>query len=396
MGKQEASVVDYLVSKKEYLFILFITIFAILIRVSVFNYNTTDDYITFLHPWYEQIDRYGGLPALRHQVGNYSITYQFFIALFTYLPGKDLFWYKSFSAFFDFVLALSAGRLCQLISNSGSKKFFIFTYAIVLFLPTVVFNSSLWAQCDSIYVSFILMSIINLLNRKYKTSFALLGVALAFKLQTIFILPFFILVYAIRKSFSCSYFLISIVSFYLCCLPGFIYGRSLFDPIKIYMNQSDSMPSLNVGYPNFSGLFGIINANEAQLWMLHRFLMFLTLAVLCIGLMIVFEYERNFSKLELVYLALWINWTCVMFLPNMHDRYGFFIDLLLVLLSIATKNRLMTILATISIINSFIVYCEYIFRLQYHLLVLSYIAVIIYMIFSLQLYRIVTSPTKES
>lgn len=395
MGTREQKLVNYLIEKKKYVFIFLITLFAILIRLSVFGYNTTDDYVTFLHPWYEQIKNYGGLPALRHQVGNYSITYQFFIALFTYLPGKDLIWYKGFSVLFDFILAISGGVLCTKINKNGSQKFSIFTYAIVLFLPTVVFNSSLWAQCDSIYVTFILISIINLLDSRYKTSFAFLGVALAFKLQTVFILPFFILVYVIKKKFSCLDFLITGVTFYACCIPGFIYGRSLIDPIKIYMNQSDSMPNINVGYPNFSGLFGVTSGSQSQLWILHHFLLFLTLAILCIGLMVVFEYSQQLDNLELMYLALWTNWTCVMFLPNMHDRYGFLVDLLLVIITIATKNKRIAFLTVISVMNSFIVYCEYVFRLPYHLLELSYIEVVIYALFSLQLFHFLVNKSKN-
>lgn len=387
MGTKEKKIIDYLINKKVYIFFLLITLFAILIRLSVFGYNKTDDYITFLHPWYEQIKKYGGLSALKYQVGNYSITYQFLIALFSYLPGKDIFWYKVLSAFFDFVLAISAGILCQQISEKNSMKSFMFAYASILFLPTVIFNSSLWAQCDSIYISFILISIINLLDGHYKSSFAVLGIALAFKLQTVFIFPFFILVYAIKKKFSFVNFLITGITFYFFCIPGFIYGRSFLDPIKIYMNQSDSMPNINVGYPNFSGLFGVLSIKQEQLWELHHFLLFFTLAVLCTGLMIVFEYEKNFNNLEMLNLALWTNWTCVMFLPNMHDRYGFLVDLLLVIITIATKSKLMTILATISLINSLIVYCDYIFGLNYYLIELSYISIIIYTIFSIRMFK---------
>ncbi|MBC8743166.1 hypothetical protein H5W18_00545 [Lactobacillus sp. Marseille-P7033] len=395
MGKREKKFLNYLLNEKEKIFFLLITLLAVLIRLSVFKYDLTDDYITFLHPWYEQIKTYGGLPALSHQIGNYSITYQFLIALFTYLPGKDIIWYKALSAFFDFVLAISSGILCQKISKARVKGVFVLTYSAVLFLPTVVFNSSLWAQCDAIYVSFILIAIINLLDRNYKTSFGVLGIAMAFKLQTVFILPFFILVYVIKKEFSCWYFLISIVSFYLCCIPGFLYGRSFLDPIKIYMNQSNSMPNLNVGYPNFSGLFGILNTDQKQLWMLHHFLMFLTMALLCIGFMIVFEYNKDFSNLELVKLALWSNWTCVMFLPNMHDRYGFLVDLLLVIIAIATNNRIITIITAISVMNSFIVYCEYVFGLQYHLIELSYISMIVYIIFSVSMFKNIMMYTKQ-
>ena len=53
-----------------------ITVIGFLIRASLRRYQSGDATID-LFPWYDEIQRGGGILSLDHQVGNYNLLYQF-------------------------------------------------------------------------------------------------------------------------------------------------------------------------------------------------------------------------------------------------------------------------------------------------------------------------------
>ena len=171
-----------------------ITLLSMLIRYGLRDIVSGDADLCLL-PWHDEIKNGGGLKMLGQQVGNYNILYQTLIAILTYLPIKPLYAYKILSIFFDYCLALTTGSLVYQFSDGNRKWKGIFAYAAVILSPIVILNSSAWAQCDSIYVCFILLALIMLCRQKYMPAFLFLGVAFSFKLQAMFILPFFLFVY---------------------------------------------------------------------------------------------------------------------------------------------------------------------------------------------------------
>ena len=289
--------------------------------------------------------------------------------------------YKFLSICFDYVLAVGSALLVQALYDSQSKSLFLLVYSVILFVPTVVMNSGLWGQCDSIYCSFIILSLLSLVKNKKIPSFIFLGVAFAFKFQTIFILPLYILLYLRNKSFSILYFGVSFISFYLCCLPGIIMGRNWLDPIRIYLGQIDET-RINLLYPNLSGMMTQMNnGNIYNYQIMKSFLIFLTLAILLIGSYYLFVKDKVWTKDQIVVYGLWIIWTCVMFLPSMHDRYGYLVDILLVLLSF--KYPILWINTTFSILESWLVYVSGLFGIDINIQLLSFTAVLNYTYFTM-------------
>ena len=71
----------------------------------------------------------------------------------------------------------------------------ITAFTVIWISPVVLFNSSMWAQCDSIYTFFALLAVYLLYKEKNIPAFVFLGIALSFKLQAIFVLPFFLFIY---------------------------------------------------------------------------------------------------------------------------------------------------------------------------------------------------------
>lgn len=201
MSKTEKKILSYIEARKDVVFLAAITILGILIRLSGKDFCSGDAEI-FLLPWFQAIQENGGFQSLTTQIGNYGIPYQFLIAGMTYFPLQPLYLYKILSVIFDFALAwMSAKFVCQL-KQSKSSALFALVYGAVLCLPTVALNSSVWAQCDSIYTFFLVATLYELYRERYVRAFCWFGFAFAFKLQAVFILPFLVIYAVTEKRFS--------------------------------------------------------------------------------------------------------------------------------------------------------------------------------------------------
>ena len=116
MNKYEKKIIDWLEKYSIELGIIAVFILGLAVRWAVRNY-VSDDATIFLLRWYDIVKENGGIKSLRQQVGDYTILYQFFIALFTYLPVESLFNYKILSGIFDVFLVGICGLLVWKITD---------------------------------------------------------------------------------------------------------------------------------------------------------------------------------------------------------------------------------------------------------------------------------------
>ena len=202
-------------NKKEKITILVITFLALLIRCIWLN-GKSGDYIFFLELWVDTIKQYGGFKSLKYNIGDYNVPYIFILTCISYFKINSLYLIKFVSIFFDFICTIFSYKIVNKVTNN--KSIALFSYLIILFLPTLIINGSLWGQCDSIYASFILISLYYLLDKKYIKSFVFLGISFAFKLQFIFILPLYIVLFFREKDIKWYYFLLIMQEKYLCLL----------------------------------------------------------------------------------------------------------------------------------------------------------------------------------
>ena len=195
MFKIERKIVEFVERNVNILFMLAITGLAIVVRYAGRDF-VSGDMTWFFLGWFQKIADNGGIHSLKNQVGDYNILYQTIVALFTYIGDKSIYYYKILSIFFDFCMAISAAIFaCELSKKEKNDKVFFVTFAVVIMLPTVILNSAYWGQCDSIYTTFIILTLLYLYKGKYHSAFVFLGIAFAFKMQTIFIFPFIICFY---------------------------------------------------------------------------------------------------------------------------------------------------------------------------------------------------------
>lgn len=386
MLKNEEKIVDAIRKNIFLLFLILITVLGLLLRFTGMNFES-GDYQDFLYHWWNRIQP-EGIFSMKNQVGNYNIPYQFLIAVFTYLPFGPLFSYKIMSVFFDMVLAVSAALLTYELTGKQSKIKAGITYALVFCSINVILNSAFWAQCDSMYVSFIILAVYFLIKHKNIASFVMLGIALAFKLQTVFIFPFFLLYYFMTKKCSIFHFLIIPAVDVLMCLPAIIMGRPFMDIINIYVVQTDYGKQIQMNCPNLYA-FMCNNLERANYDLLKPFAILFTAAVLVTMFVLLVIKMADLKNNHIFLLVLlWSVWTCILFLPSMHERYGYLLDVLVVIYAVYSFKRVC--FAVVCNWVSLRGYCFYLFK--YDSFDIRYTAVI-YLIFYVYLTVVLLKET---
>ena len=183
------------------------------------------DYRAFLAPWYAHLAAAGGLPGLADTFSNYNTPYLALLAVLTYLPVEPLVAIKALSVVFDLVLAGFAYAVVATL-RPGARWLPVLAVGVVLLLPTVTLNGAAWAQCDSIYAAFGLPSVYFLLRRRPWAASAMFGLAFAFKLQAIFLLPVLVAVLIVNRHRLRS-LLAAPVAFLAALLPALLAGVAL-------------------------------------------------------------------------------------------------------------------------------------------------------------------------
>lgn len=220
---------------------------AFVLRALFFSYETLD-YQDFLARWVQYFRDNGGFAALKDSVGNYNVPYLYFLALFSYVDIYDLYLIKLLSTFFDVLLAFGAMRLTGLFTRSRVKLLFV--YFAVLFWPTVVLNSAVWGQCDSIYVALGLLAVYWAMDGRPVLGMAAMAASFAFKLQAVFIMPVFVLLLIARRV-KLWHFLVFPAVYMLLMLPAVFAGRPVLDTITLYFDQMGTVGSaLNYNSPS--------------------------------------------------------------------------------------------------------------------------------------------------
>lgn len=338
-----------------------VTLLGFVIRVSLREFMTDDAYY-FLLPWYDTIKENGGIQSLATQVGDYNLLYQFLISIMTYIPIPALYAYKILSCAFDYALAIAAGFLTKELLPQGSNKIPAFaTYTLVLLSPLVFLNSSAWAQCDSIYAFFAVCSFYFLCKDRYSLSFLCLGMAFAFKLQAIFLVPFFLLVWFMKRDFSIAAFLWIPVAMIVTALPAIFAGRNSLDIILIYANQTDTWRALYMNYPGFLALFTPHNLFNYTAF--RNMAIAFTMAVLLVWAAVVIYKKIPATSRNLLYLFFILCYTCVFFLPSMHDRYGYVYEITAIILAVIDKKTRPLIIGLL--FATLMSYAKYLFSYNY-------------------------------
>lgn len=297
---------------------------ALLLRALLLP-HVTDDYVTFLSDWAAFFRENGGWAAVALPKGDYTAPYLYFLAAISYLPVYDLYLIKLYSILFDVLLAWGGCRLVQALVP-GERSRGIPAFCLLLLLPTVVLNGAAWAQCDAIYAALCLHGLAAGLEGRPRSSAFLAGLAFACKLQTVFLLPVWAVLWMSRRvRFRDLWFFPA--ACVLAALPALALGKPLGDVLGVYFGQAGEYSAyLTLNAPSLYALipYGtqVDVAAAARMGIAAAFL-------LVLGVLLWLLLRRGALSRRAVFLAGVVFAVGVpLLLPHMHDRYFFLADVL--------------------------------------------------------------------
>ncbi len=289
------------------------------------------DWTASLSHWMDALKGSPGLSAFHNPFSDYPPLYLYMLKGLTMLQGYGLYWIKTLSFAFDIVLAAAA---CLILKAYARARYmpglYFLVFAVVISLPTVVINSSLWGQSDSLYASFALLSLYFAMSDQPLLSALSLGAAFSLKLQCLFIAPVIVgYFFSTRK--GRWWYLIIVPAFYVATLiPAVVASGSFPDLLLTYAGQAGEFQQLTLSAPS---IFSFVDANSlsASASSALAFVGYIlaTAAAIFVFIQTMKNYQSDHQKLLL--LALFSVLAIPFFLPHMHERYFYMADILSVI-----------------------------------------------------------------
>ena len=322
----------------------------VFIRVCLLYY-ASGDYNNFLVHWVNDFKNMSVFDALKTPIGDYNVPYLYLLLIISKIPAPDLVLIKAFSCLFDILLGYAAMLIVRKLTNS--KTISLLAFVLTTAIPTVVLNSSMWGQCDSIYGFFCLMTLYFALCKKGANAIIMFSIAFTFKLQAMFLLPAIIICILIGN-IKLRHLIFFIIVNLVAVLPTVVCGRNLFEVLTIYFRQTQNYPSLDMNAPTIFRFVFNVDFN----WFNMLGIMLGGFGVLCLLYFAFIKRDKidNRALVTFFYLsALAVPYL----LPRMHERYFFVADVLsLVLFLIARK---LWYVPLVTIFASFVAYAYYLF-----------------------------------
>ena len=320
------------------LLLVFATVFGCYIRYALRDV-VAGDYKMFFEPWVATLREAGGgfkgLSAEFEYV-DYTTPYLLILSFISICPlFNTLILMKMVSIFFDFVAAIAVGFIVY--DMTGKKQSGYMAYAVMLFVPTIVANSAMWAQCDIIFTSFVMLSLLYMLRDKPRISLIFYGVAFAFKLQTLFIAPLYLLLW-VKKKMKIQHFLWLPIVYFIGIIPSWIAGKNLWELLTVYLFQANGEMDIYKLSHKFPNVYQIIGTDS----FLREYAdagIYFTLAVLMVLLYYIAQKNFVFTKDLIIRMGMFFVMVVVFFLPHMHERYGILADVLSVIVAFSNPKK---------------------------------------------------------
>lgn len=319
----------------DFLFVIAVWIFALVLRIKLFPIESAD-YYGFLKLWMDQIKDLGGFKSLGVAISNYSSGYMYLMSLVSGF-SNSLYALKAISVLFEYAACIAVFMIIYEFTKNTTKS--IIGMSVLLLSPAVILDGAYWCQCDIIYCCFILYAIYFLIKDKSILCWIFIGLAFCFKLQTMFIIPFIIIMWLKNKNIK-LYQIIYVPFVYIVFqIPALIAGRPFSELMLIYFGQADYYPWGTLEYPNLYAFF-----DETIDSMHHTSEITgagLYVAIIILGFVAYYIYSKNveIDANLMITIALFTVAIAVYTLPHMHDRYGFLVDLLAVIYGVLRPSR---------------------------------------------------------
>lgn len=328
------------------LLFLVLTGFALIMRYALRNV-VAGDYKMFFEPWVATLrEAGGGIKGLsaEFEYVDYTTPYLTILSFISICPFLNtLLLMKLVSIFFDFVAAFAV--MAIVYDRTKNMTYGILGYGALLMVPTVLTNGAMWAQCDIIFTSFVLWSLYFMLKDKPAWSMAFYGIAFAFKLQTLFLAPLYVILW-MKGKVKLKHFLFLPLMYVIGMIPSLLAGKSFWELISVYFFQANGQMdiyALSHKFPNIYQLIGtdsfLFEYADAGIWVTLGALMIL---MYCFARK---QYEMNACLL--LRMGMLLTMTVVFFLPHMHERYAILVDVMAIVYVFFDFRKLYILVLTI-------------------------------------------------
>lgn len=238
----------------------------------------------------------------------------------------------------------------KLTTEKFSKLAGTVVCAFAVLNPTVILNSSVWGQVDSVLALFCVMSIYLAAQHKLGKSFFVFAAALLIKPQALFFAP--VLAFGIvdeffiRNTFDRKRFINTILCGFGAIAMLFVlfmpFGNTPIHGIEIIINQYlTTIGQYNYMTVNAFNLYGALSQNWTELTSVVSMLGYMSVIAVVVFSAIVFF--KNKGKERYFYTAFILVFGIYMLSVKMHERYAFpgiFMLIMAVAVSPTTKNML--------------------------------------------------------
>jgi Gpi18-like mannosyltransferase len=305
----------------------FLIIVSVVIRICVLP-RPNGDMTNFNLIWYQALVDNGIAKTLATSFTNYSPPYTYLLALATL--SKDivppLIALKLIAILFDILGMYIVYRIVKIKYPNGSIP--LFAAAVYFSMPTVIINSSLWGQADSIYTCFLLLCLYFVLTERSALSMAAFGLAFAVKAQALFLAPF-LLIMILRNKISWKSVAIPPLVHVIAILPVVFLGRGFMEALLVYLNQAGSYKILSANAPNFYVIF----PKESYDTVMPIGLLIAMIAIPFWVYWSSYRAKPELTKGNILLLATISVSLMPFLLPKMHDRYFYPADVFSLLLA---------------------------------------------------------------
>ncbi|HEX8992227.1 MAG TPA: hypothetical protein VF784_11170 [Anaerolineales bacterium] len=295
---------------------------AVAVRLPLLPFRSAD-FFNSIKPWYTTIHAMG-FAAFGTDFSTYNPPYLYELYLIArFFPDlSNVLAIKVPSLIGDFV---GAYFVYKIVALKYSRSLFPLLAALaLLFAPTVVLNSAFWGQADILFTAPLIACIYFLMIRRNMLAILAFGIALAFKLQAVFLAPL-LLGMALRREISLKHVLAVPLVLFLAILPAWIAGRALLDLILVYAGQVEQFQLLQMNAPTVYAW--IPDVLLTQHYFTGTGVIFAAALALSLAVLI-YKSPAKLTPPLLLKLALTSVLLVPFFLPKMHDRYFYPADAL--------------------------------------------------------------------
>jgi Gpi18-like mannosyltransferase len=314
----------------------------------------TSDYSGFLFHWVSVLHDQG-LSVFKYHFADYAPLYLYFLRLLSFIPISSLYSIKTLSAVFDIVISIFVYRIVREGDARHSRSLAFFAAALTFSIPTLLIDSSVWAQSDAVYAAGIIASLYFLIRRWPLAAVLAFSFALSIKIQAIFFLPILI-GYLLRERLKVLYIVIVPLFFFITLLPALLVGGPLSYWGLIFFKQAGEYPWLSVSAPSVFAFFNQFSSAPQAPYFFYGGILVAGAIAFCVMLYVA-VHQRILRPQQLIAISLFCVLALPYFLPRMHERYFYLADVFSVLYVFFYRRQWFVLLIVAT--SSFLGYMPY-------------------------------------